>query len=149
MNEGVPFKTRSGLYQRGIAVLPNMCRCQARACVSHCPRGAQRSGPKAAKRLPPCHRPSFCDARQTVAVRARCTCIHSLRSRLPHVSRNARENSLHAVTIFHSRSLSLTLSPLSRYRLASSRKQPRSREQYAEVSRIQEPPTLHRHALGF
>ena len=66
--------------------------------VWHCLRGVQRSGLKArenATALPP----SFCDARQTFAVRASYTFMKSLQSSLPHVSRRARENNLHATTL--------------------------------------------------
>ena len=92
--------------------------------VGQYPRGGHGSEPKAAKRLPPCHCASFCDARQTIAVRARYTFINLLRSR--HVSKHARENNLHTITLSPiltrspslSRSLSLAtawLSHVSRY----------------------------------
>ena len=119
--QGRSLTVRSGLFHRKELQFCQTCSVARRLPakrverVGHCPRGAQRKGPKAAKRLPPCHRASFCDARQTIAVHASRTFINSLRSRLPHVSRHAGENNLHPINfshaIFLTHALSLSLPP--------------------------------------
>ena len=88
------------VFKRAIAVLPNICRCQARARESLsacCPTQRIHDPRRGYSVATACLSVTLGKPRPDVGVS--CILIHLMRMRLPHVSRHASENNLHATML--------------------------------------------------